>query len=313
MYCSVTIILPKHHSVVENMLWILSYWECWVCSESLTFGFWAKLQSCSCKQAFLACQKAQWEIGSFSFTEGSPWFASEKHVCRTSSMICFQETGLISLREMELWRSYGKLLLFLMVTVSARLKPAPGCHLWLDLLTFYLLLSKEIEKSWAIFFLSIQKAFAGWEWGNQINCPVQHPSLAILGRLEIYYLLPLHLPCQISVSKADEAVGMLYRNLCIYLNSSNLHSSICDFSSSSTGSSFWNARGPKPQQAPPEAPYGTQDTSSPRTRPSVFNHEAKIAAFTWPRLGKGLLCFIATFSWPRLDKVDLLCFPPAAL
>lgn len=129
------------------MLWILSHGECWVCSESLTFGFWAKLQSCSCKQAFLACQKAQWEIGRFfsclhsqkvlhdlllrnMFAEHPQRFASKKQ-------------GWFLSENWELWRSYGKLLLFLMVTVSARLKPALGCHLWLDLLTFFLLLSKE--------------------------------------------------------------------------------------------------------------------------------------------------------------------------
>lgn len=116
IYCLVTIILPKHHSVVENMLWILGYWECWVCSELFTFGFWAKLQSCSCKQAFLACQKAQWEIGKlFSclhsqkvlhdlllrnmFAERPQWFASKKQ-------------GWFLSEKWELWRSYCKLLLF---------------------------------------------------------------------------------------------------------------------------------------------------------------------------------------------------------
>jgi hypothetical protein len=53
-------------------------------------------------------------------------------------MICFQETGLISLREMRTLKKLLQVASFLMVMVSARLKPAPGCHLWLDLLTFFL-------------------------------------------------------------------------------------------------------------------------------------------------------------------------------
>jgi hypothetical protein len=122
-----------------------------------------------------------------------------------------------------------------------------------------------------------------------------HPALAFvkawttLCSLVVVFLL---VPCQLQMY-SNPSSGNVCKSLHLPLNGRNHNPSVC--------SSVRPELHPECERlkATERAPW-TIDAS-------VCDHEAAMAAFTWPRLGRGLLCFSAVWRDAYATPIALLC------